>query len=76
MNPIKNALKSTSITMMNVIVAFVFFVITAKISTPEFFGKVAILQLLEVIVAAFLFPIRSSIITRETAYLYAKKNIK
>lgn len=75
MNPIKNALKSTSITMMNVIVAFVFFVITAKISTPEFFGKVAILQLLEIIVAAFLFPIRGSIITRETAYLYAKKNI-
>ncbi|MFP3203101.1 MAG: lipopolysaccharide biosynthesis protein, partial [Sulfolobus sp.] len=53
MNPIKNTLKSLSVTTTNVIVALIFFIITAKITNPEFFGKVAIIQLLEVVTSAF-----------------------
>ncbi|BCU68777.1 lipopolysaccharide biosynthesis protein [Stygiolobus caldivivus] len=75
MNPIKNALKSISVTTTNVITALIFFVITAKISNPSFFGKVAIIQLLEVVTSAFFYLIPGQIITREISYLYAKKEI-
>ncbi|BDC17406.1 lipopolysaccharide biosynthesis protein [Acidianus sp. HS-5] len=75
MNPIKNVLKSLSVTTTNVIVALIFFIITAKISNPSFFGKVAIIQLLEVVTSAFFYFIPSQIITREISYLYAKKEI-
>ncbi|BBG23181.1 hypothetical protein IC006_0465 [Sulfuracidifex tepidarius] len=75
MNPIRNWLKSLSVATVNVLVALVFFVVSAKISNPAFFGKIAILQLLEVIVYAFFFLIPSQIISRETAYLYAKQEV-
>ncbi|ACP44910.1 polysaccharide biosynthesis protein [Sulfolobus islandicus Y.G.57.14] len=75
MNPIKNALKSLSVTTTNVIVALIFFIITAKITNPEFFGKVAIIQLLEVVTSAFFYFIPGQIITREISYLYARKEI-
>jgi O-antigen/teichoic acid export membrane protein len=75
MNPIKNALKSLSVTTTNVIVALIFFIITAKITNPEFFGKVAIIQLLEVVTSAFFYYIPGQIITREISYLYARKEI-
>ena len=75
MNPIKNALKSLSVTTTNVIVALIFFIITAKITNPEFFGKVAIIQLLEVVTSAFFYFIPRQIITREISYLYARKEI-
>ncbi|QXJ31892.1 MATE family efflux transporter [Saccharolobus shibatae] len=75
MNPIKNALKSLSVTTTNVIVALIFFIITAKISNPAFFGKVAIIQLLEVVTSTFFYFIPGAIITREISYLYAKEEI-
>jgi O-antigen/teichoic acid export membrane protein len=75
MNPIKNALKSLSVTTTNVIVALIFFIITAKITNPEFFGKVAIIQLLEVVTSTFFYFIPGQIITREISYLYARKEI-
>ncbi|BAB67046.1 lipopolysaccharide biosynthesis protein [Sulfurisphaera tokodaii] len=75
MNPIKNALKSLSVTTTNVIVALIFFIITAKISNPAFFGKVAIIQLLEVVTSAFFYFIPGAIITREISYLYARKEV-
>lgn len=75
MNPIKNALKTLSVTTTNLIVALIFFIITAKITNPAFFGKVAILQLLEVVTSAFFCIIPTQIITREISYLYARKEI-
>ena len=75
MNPIKNALKSLSVTTTNVIVALIFFIITAKITNPEFFGKVAVIQLLEVVTSTFFYFIPGQIITREVSYLYARKEI-
>jgi len=75
MNPIKNALKSLSVTTTNVIVALIFFIIAAKITIPEFFGKVAIIQLLEVVTSAFFYFIPGQIITREISYLCARKEI-
>ncbi|BBG23200.1 hypothetical protein IC006_0484 [Sulfuracidifex tepidarius] len=75
MNPIENWLKSLSVTTVNVITALIFFVVSAKISNPAFFGKIAILQLLEVIVTAFFLLIPSQIISRETAYLYARQEV-
>ncbi|BCU67940.1 polysaccharide biosynthesis protein [Sulfolobales archaeon HS-7] len=75
MNPIKNALKSLSVTTTNVIVALIFFIITAKITNPAFFGKVAIIQLLEVITSTFFYLIPGAIIAREISYLYANKEI-
>ncbi|WP_016732737.1 oligosaccharide flippase family protein [Saccharolobus islandicus] len=75
MNPIKNALKSLSVTTTNVIIALIFFIITAKITNPAFFGKVAIIQLLEVVTSTFFYFIPGQIITREISYLYARKEI-
>ncbi|AKA74659.1 lipopolysaccharide biosynthesis protein [Saccharolobus solfataricus] len=75
MNPIKNALKNLSVTTTNVIIALIFFVITAKISSPAFFGKVVIVQLLEIVTSTFFYFIPGQIITREISYLYAKKEI-
>ncbi|BBG25936.1 oligosaccharide flippase family protein [Sulfuracidifex tepidarius] len=75
MNPIRNLLKYSSITTTNIIVALIFFLITAKISTPSFFGEVAILQLLEVITYSAFYLIPAQIITREISYLYAKGKI-
>jgi O-antigen/teichoic acid export membrane protein len=72
MNPIKNWLKSLSVATFNVIVALVFFIIAAKITDPQFFGRVAIIQLLEVIVATIFFFLPSAIVTREISYFYAK----
>ena len=72
MNPIKNALKSLSVTTTNILVALIFFIFTAKISTPEFFGEVAVIQLLEVVTSAFFYFVPGQIITREVSYLYAK----
>ena len=76
MNPIKNALKSLSVTTTNLLVALIFFVFTAKISTPEFFGEVAIIQLLEVVTTAFFYFVPGQIITREVSYLYAKNELR
>ncbi|WP_338598642.1 lipopolysaccharide biosynthesis protein [Sulfolobus tengchongensis] len=75
MNPIVNALKNLSVTTVNIIVALVFFVITAKITNPSFFGKVAIIQLLEVISVSFFSLLNGNLITREVSYMYAKKEI-
>ncbi|ACP37776.1 polysaccharide biosynthesis protein [Sulfolobus islandicus M.14.25] len=75
MNPIKNTLKTLSVITTNVIIALIFFIITAKITNPEFFGKVAIIQLLEVITSMFFYFIPGQIITREISYLYARKEL-
>jgi len=75
MNPIINALKNLSTTTVNVIVTLVFFVVTAKITNPAFFGKIAIVQLLEVISVSFYLVLNSNVINREISYMYAKKEI-
>ncbi|BDC18532.1 lipopolysaccharide biosynthesis protein [Acidianus sp. HS-5] len=76
MNPIKDALKRLSVTTVNVIVALVFFIVTARISSPAFFGKIAIIQLLESVILSFFYFIPAQIITKEISYLYAKKEVK
>ena len=73
MNPIINALKNLSTTTVNIIVALIFFIVTAKITNPAFFGKVAIVQLLEVISVSFFLFLNPSIVNREVSYMYAKK---
>jgi len=75
MNPIINALKNLSITTVNIIVALIFFVVTAKITNPTFFGKIAIIQLLEVISFSFFMFLNPSIINREVSYMHAKNEI-
>ena len=73
MNPVINALKNLSTTTVNIVVALVFFIVTAKITNPAFFGKVAIVQLLEVISVSFFTILNPSIVNREVSYMYAKK---
>ncbi|BFH72202.1 lipopolysaccharide biosynthesis protein [Sulfurisphaera javensis] len=75
MNPIINALKKLSVTTVNIIVVLIFFIITAKITNPTFFGEVSIIQLLEVISTSFFALLSSQIIVREVSYMYAKKEI-
>jgi len=75
MNPIINALKNLSTTTVNIIVALVFFIVTAKITNPAFFGKVAIIQLLEVISFSFFMFLNPNIVNREVSYMYAKNEI-
>jgi len=73
MNPIINALKNLSGTTVNIIVALIFFIVTARITNPAFFGKVAIIQLLEVISVSFFMILNPNIVNREVSYMYAKK---
>jgi len=75
MNPIINALKSLSTTTVNIIVALIFFIVTAKITNPAFFGKIAVIQLLEVISFSFFAFLNSNIVNREVSYMYAKNEI-
>jgi len=75
MNPIINALKSLSTTTVNIIVALIFFIVTAKITNPAFFGKVAFIQLLEAISVSFFMFLNSSIVNREVSYMYAKNEV-
>ncbi|NON61653.1 lipopolysaccharide biosynthesis protein, partial [Acidianus sp. DSM 29099] len=75
MNPIKNWLFSLSSTTFNVVIALVFFLITARITSPAFFGKVAIIQLLEVISSSVLYFVPGQIVMREVAYLHARKEV-
>jgi len=75
MNPIVNALKNLSTTTVNIIVALIFFIVTAKITNPTFFGKIAIIQLLEVISVSFFLILNTSIVNREVSYMHAKNEI-
>lgn len=75
MNPVKNWLLSLSNTSFNVFVAVLFFFITAKVTSPAFFGKVAIVQLLEAFTGTALYFVPNQIVTREIAYAYAGKTL-
>ena len=75
MNPIINTLKSQIVAITNITVALIFFVITAKITNPAFFGKIAIIQLLESISIVFFMFLNPNIVTREVSYMYAKNEI-
>lgn len=75
MNPITNALKNLSVSTVNILVALIFFVITAKITNPTFFGEVAIIQLLEVLATTFFALLSHQIVIREVSYMYAKNEI-
>lgn len=75
MNPIINYLKTLSMTTVNILVAFIFFIFTAKITEPAFFGKIAIIQLLEVM-TSFYAILNTNIIMREVSYMYAQNNIE
>jgi len=67
-NPVSGALKFLASASFNVAVAFVFFLFAARYETPSFVGKVAIVQLLEVVAGSFLALLSSNLITREVSH--------
>ncbi|BFI73748.1 hypothetical protein YN1_7350 [Nanoarchaeota archaeon] len=53
MNPLTGSLKFLSSTLFNSLLAFLFFLIAGHFTSPEFVGKVAIIQLMETIAGTF-----------------------
>ncbi|AFU92005.1 polysaccharide biosynthesis-related protein [Sulfolobus virus STSV2] len=74
MNPILNFLKNANIPIVSIISSFIFFVVAAKLSTPAFFGQVAIIQLFSTAVS-LLELVNTSIVSREIAYQLAKNEL-
>ncbi|MEM3811119.1 MAG: oligosaccharide flippase family protein [Conexivisphaerales archaeon] len=67
MNPLTGALKYLGSGLFNTILALAFFVIAAHYTTPAFVGKVAIIQLLEVITSLALVLLPQQLVTRDIA---------
>lgn len=76
MNPLTNALKLIGTTGYQLILAFVFFSIGARVTDPAFFGEVAVIQLLEALVGSVFFFIPQNVITRDVAASLAKEDAK
>ena len=74
MNPLTGGLKFLSTTLFNSLVALVFFLVAGHFVSPSFVGKVAIIQLVEVITASFFSVLHYSLITREVAHYYASSH--
>lgn len=72
MNPITGSLKFLASNVFNALIALVFFIIASRYVSPAFIGKVAIIQLLELVISAFFSIIPSSLITREISYSLGK----
>ncbi|MGC9105613.1 MAG: hypothetical protein ACP5HQ_04215 [Thermoprotei archaeon] len=72
MNPLTNALKILTTTAYQIVLAAVFFAITARVSDPAFFGQVAVVQLLEAFVGTAFFLVPQGVITRDVASSLAK----
>ncbi|BBD73476.1 polysaccharide biosynthesis protein [Sulfodiicoccus acidiphilus] len=68
MNPFTGGLKFLGTTAFNAVLALLFFLFAARYETPAFVGKVAILQLLEVIVGSFLTVMPYQVVSREAAH--------
>lgn len=75
MNPISNFIKNSIGVIFNLSLGFIFLTITAKLTDPEFFGKIAVLQLLEVLSTSIFMILQGSIITKDISYMYARKEI-
>ena len=71
MNPLTGGLKFLSTTLFNSLVALAFFLVAGRFASPSFVGKVAIIQLAEVITASFFSILPGSLVTREVAHYYA-----
>mgnify|MGYP001770725366 CR=1 FL=1 len=71
MNPLTGGLKFLSITLFNSLVALAFFFVAGRFASPPFVGKVAIIQLVEVITASFFSVLPFQLVTREVAHYYA-----
>ena len=72
MNPIINALKSLSTTTVNIIVALVFFIVTAKITN---FWKSSNYLTSRSNFCIFLMILKHSIVNRDVNYMYAKTKL-
>ena len=71
MNPLTGGLKFLSTTLFNSLVALTFFLVAGHFASPSFVGKVAIIQLVEVITASFFSILPGSLVTREVAHYNA-----
>ncbi|MDG6928028.1 MAG: oligosaccharide flippase family protein [Nitrososphaerota archaeon] len=67
MNPLTGALKYLGSGLFNTLLALVFFIVAAHYTTPAFVGKVAIIQLLEVVTALVLVFLPQQLVTRDIA---------
>ncbi|MEM1646300.1 MAG: oligosaccharide flippase family protein [Ignisphaera sp.] len=76
MNPLTGALKFFSTTTFNSIVALIFFLLAGRLVTPDFVGKIAIIQLVETIAGSFLSLMPYNLITREISHNYATHSQK
>lgn len=72
MNPVTGALKFLLSTTLNTVLALAFFLVVAHYQTPTFVGKVAIIQLLELIAGSALTYLSPTIYTREISQALAK----
>ena len=70
-NPLTGGLKFLSATLFNSLIALIFFLVAGHFASPSFVGKVAIIQLVEVITASFFSALPYSLVTREVAHYYA-----
>jgi len=73
-NPLTGVLKYFSTTILNTVVALVFFLVSAHYTSPSFVGNVAIVQLMELITNAFLSLIPLQLVSREISYRIAIKS--
>ncbi|BDB99867.1 oligosaccharide flippase family protein [Saccharolobus caldissimus] len=71
MNPLSGALKFFSTTIFNSVLALIFFLIAGHFTIPSFVGKVAIIQLMEIITSSFFSILPYQLITREVSHHYA-----
>jgi len=72
MNPVTGAIKFLLSTTLNTVLALVFFLAVAHFQTPTFVGRVAIIQLLELIASSALTYLSPIIYTREISQSLAK----
>ena len=71
MNPLTGGLKFLSTTLFNSLVALAFFLIAGHFASPSFVGKVAVIQLVEIITTSFFSVLPFQLVTREIAHYYA-----
>ena len=70
-NPLTGGLKFLSTTLLNSLVALLFFLVAGHFASPSFVGKVAIIQLVETITSSFFSALPFQLVTREVAHYYA-----
>jgi len=75
-NPVTGALKYISTTTFNALLALIFFIISARLVTPDFVGKVTIIQLVETLGYSIFALIPPSFLTREITHNSTKNPTK